>query len=69
MYYEPGLCRKPFLQVKACNGQINNPAYIQQAVTQSSISYEQSAVNRKSNAAKLRLDNTWCKYMHIYQHC
>jgi hypothetical protein len=45
-----------FCQVRACNGQNNNPTYLQQAATQSSIRYGQTTVSRKSNAAKLRVN-------------
>ena len=45
-----------FCQVRACNGQNNNPTYLQQAAIQSSIRYGQTTVSRKSNAAKLRVN-------------
>ena len=41
-----------FCQVRACNGQNNNPTYHQQESTQNSIRFGQSTISRKSNAGK-----------------
>ncbi len=41
-----------FCQVRACNGQNNNPTYHQQESTKYSIRFGQSTVSRKSNARK-----------------
>ena len=43
-----------FCQVRACNGQNNNPTYYQQQSTQNSIRFGQSAISRKSNAGNSR---------------
>ena len=39
-----------FCQVRACNGQNNNPTYRQQESTQNSIRFGQTTISRKSNA-------------------
>lgn len=39
-----------FCQVRACNGQNNNPTYHKQESTQNSIRFGQSTISRKSNA-------------------
>ena len=39
-----------FCQIRACNGQNNNPTYRQQESTQNSIRYGQTVISRKSNA-------------------
>ena len=41
---------KHFCQVRACNGQNNNPTYHQQESTQNYILFRQSTISRKSNA-------------------
>ncbi len=43
-----------FCQVRSCNGQNNNPTYLQQQSTQNSIRIGQTLISRKSNA---RLQN------------
>lgn len=42
-----------FCQVRACNGQNNNPTYDQQASTQNSIRFGQTVISRKSNAGNV----------------
>jgi len=46
-----------FCQVRACNGQNNNPTYNQQESTQNSIRFGQSVVRRKSNTGKVDGNN------------
>lgn len=46
-----------FCQVRACNGQNNNPTYNQQESTQNSIRFGQSVVRRKSNTGKVDRNN------------
>lgn len=46
-----------FCQVRACNGQNNNPTFHQQQSTQNSIRFGQTTISRKSNAGKSSLDN------------
>ena len=41
-----------FCQVRACNGQNNNPTYRQQESTQNSIRFGQTTVSRKSNTGR-----------------
>lgn len=41
-----------FCQVRSCNGQNNNPTYLQQEATQNSIRFGQTTVSRKSNAGR-----------------
>lgn len=41
-----------FGQVRSCNGQNNNPTYLQQQSTQNSIRIGQTFISRKSNAGK-----------------
>lgn len=41
-----------FCQVRACNGQNNNPTYLQQESTQNSIRFGQTTISRKSNVGK-----------------
>ena len=41
-----------FCQVRSCNGQNNNPTYLQQESTQNSIRYGQTTISRKSNVGK-----------------
>jgi hypothetical protein len=41
-----------FCQVRACNGQNNNPTYRQQESTQNSIRFGQTTISRKSNAGR-----------------
>lgn len=38
-----------FCQMRACNGQNNNPTYRQQEATQNAIRFGQTTINRKSN--------------------
>ena len=46
-----------FCQVRACNGQSNNPTCYQQQSTQNSIRFGQSTISRKSNAGNSRNGN------------
>ena len=46
-----------FCQVRACNGQNNNPTYKLQESTQNSIRYGQTTVSSKSNAGLLNRKN------------
>ncbi|CAB3976767.1 Hypothetical predicted protein [Paramuricea clavata] len=41
-----------FCQVRACNGQNNNPTYLQQQSIQNSIRFGQTLISKKSNAGK-----------------
>ena len=41
-----------FCQVRSCNGQNNNPTYLQQESAQNSIRFGQSTISRKSNVGK-----------------
>lgn len=41
-----------FCQVRACNGQNNNPTWRLQETAQNSIRYGQTTISRKSNAGK-----------------
>lgn len=41
-----------FCQVRSCNGQNNNPTYLQQESTQNSIRFGQTTISRKSNVGK-----------------
>jgi len=46
-----------FCQVRACNGQNNNPTFLQQEATQNSIRFGQTTISRKSNAGKQKSDS------------
>lgn len=53
---KPAICNQDgvenhFCQVRACNGQNNNPTYHQQESTQNSIRFGQTTISRKSNTA------------------
>ncbi len=41
-----------FCQVRSCNGQNNNPTYLQQESAQNSIRFGQTIISRKSNVGK-----------------
>ena len=41
-----------FCQVRSCNGQNNNPTYLQQESAQNSIRFGQTTISRKSNVGK-----------------
>ena len=41
-----------FCQVRSCNGQNNNPTYLQQERTQNSIRFGQTTISRKSNVGR-----------------
>ena len=41
-----------FCQVRSCNGQNNNPTYLQQESPQNSIRFGQTTISRKSNVGK-----------------
>ena len=41
-----------FCQVRSCNGQNNNPTYLQQESAQNSIHFGQTTISRKSNVGK-----------------
>ena len=41
-----------FCQVRSCNGQNNNPNYLQQESAQNSIRFGQTTISRKSNVGK-----------------
>ena len=41
-----------FCQVRSCNGQNNNPTYLQQESTQNSIRFGQTTISKKSNVGK-----------------
>lgn len=43
-----------FCQVRACNGQNNNPTFAQQQSTQNSIRFGQTTISAKSNVGKAR---------------
>ena len=49
-----------FCQVRACNGQNNNPTYQQQESTQNSIRFGQTVISRKSNAGNNSSELTAC---------
>ncbi|CAH3123779.1 unnamed protein product, partial [Porites lobata] len=46
-----------FCQIRACNGQNNNPTFAQQQSTQNSIRLGQTTISRKSNAGNLSTSN------------
>lgn len=44
------LVENHFCQIRACNGQNNNPTRRLQETTQNTVSYGQTTISRKSNA-------------------
>lgn len=49
-----------FCQVRACNGQNNNPTFRQQESTQNSIRYGQTTISHKSNAGRRSSELSAC---------
>lgn len=49
-----------FCQVRACNGQNNNPTYNQQESAQNTIRFGKTVISRKSNAGNLMVESSAC---------